>query len=48
MSIMASRIRPARALTCEEHVCRRCGIDFNGRANAEHCKDCRWHVKRES
>lgn len=48
MSILASRIRPPRELTCEEHICRRCGIDFNGRASAEYCKDCRGYVKRST
>ena len=44
MSILATRIRPARVLRHEEHVCDRCGIDFKGRANTEYCKDCRGHV----
>ena len=48
MSILATRIRPARELTCEEHICDRCGIEFNGRANSEYCKDCRSHVKRST
>ncbi|WP_341394039.1 hypothetical protein [Arthrobacter sp. G119Y2] len=48
MSIMATRILPTRELRSEEHICRRCGIDFNGRANAEYCTDCRWHVKRST
>lgn len=46
MSILATRIRPARELLHDEHTCGRCGIDFKGRADSQHCKDCRWHVKK--
>lgn len=41
MTIMATRIVPVRHLTSEEHICRRCGIEFTGRNNAIHCRDCR-------
>ena len=45
---MATRILPARELLYEEHICRRCGIDYKGRPNIQYCKDCRGHVKGES
>ncbi|MET4059982.1 hypothetical protein ABIB35_001527 [Arthrobacter sp. UYP6] len=46
MSIMATRIQPIRELRSEEHICRRCGIDYKGRASSEYCTDCRGHAKK--
>lgn len=46
MTILATRIRPARQLSCDQFVCERCGIDFTGRPNI-YCRDCRSVLKEK-
>lgn len=45
MSIYATN-KPTRELLYEEHICKRCGIEWKSERQNTYCIDCRHYAKR--
>ncbi len=40
-TILGSRIKPAKERLAHERICRRCGIEWEGKGQTPYCRDCR-------